>query len=401
MTTRSPARTLLLPAAALAILPALLLAAAACGGTEEPAPSPTSASPASGSPASQPAEAMPGPTATPLPTEPPTLAPGPWPDAPEFTGIVKWLNTPPLTMEELRGRVVLIDFWTYTCINCLRTLPYIRDWNSKYASRGLVIVGVHSPEFEFEKREDGVREAIVRESVAWPVAMDNNFRTWRAYNNRYWPHKFLIDHHGRIIYDHIGEGAYDETERMIQGALARAGYDISGIDIGGTIETRGPRTRTTRELYAGLGWAGGEYLGNQLPPGDREGLYQDDGSRQEGQFSLHGAWYFDTESVRHGRSTQDLEDYVALKYKAASVNAVIRPDDGPPFPVFAVLDGGPIPEGMRGDDILLDDAGRTYFEAQDARMYNVVRGPKVATHELKLHVDSDQFVLYTFTFGDR
>ena len=401
MTKRALARTLLLPAVALAFGLVLAAAAAGCGGTRDPVESPTSQSPPSESPTSRPAAAAtPAATSTPPPTLAPTPPRGPWPDAPEFAGIVKWLNTQPLTMDELRGRVVLIDFWTYTCINCLRTLPYIRDWNSKYASRGLVIVGVHSPEFEFEKREEGVREAIVRESVTWPVAMDNDFKTWRAYENRYWPHKFLIDHHGRIIYDHIGEGAYDETERMIRGALARAGYDVSGTTVGGTIETRGPRTRTTRELYAGLGWAGGEYLGNQLSPGDRDGLYLDDVSRQEGQFFLHGAWYFDTESVRHGRSTQNLEDYVALKYKAASVNAVIRPDGGPPFPVFAVLDGEPIPEGLRGDDIVVDEAGRTYFEAQDARMYNVVRGPKVTTHELELHVDSDRFVLYTFTFGD-
>ena len=395
MTRRSIARTLLLPAVVLTAGLALAALAAACGGTEDPGESPTSKPPAAATAAS---------TATSAPTLEPTLEPtpepGPWPAAPEFTGIVKWLNTEPLSMAELRGQVVLIDFWTYTCINCLRTLPYIRDWNSKYAGQGLVIVGVHSPEFEFEKREEGVREAIVRESVAWPVAMDNDFKTWRAYENRYWPHKFLIDHNGRIIYDHIGEGAYEETERMIREALTRAGYDVSGSTVGGTIETRSSRTRTTRELYAGRGWAGGEYLGNDFPSDDGDGLYQDDGSREEGRFYIHGAWDFDTESVRHGRDTRHLEDHVALKYKAASVNAVIRPDDGPPFPVFAVLNGRPIPQGLRGDDIVVDEAGRTYFLAQDARMYNVVRGPRVSTHELELHVDSDRFVLYTFTFGD-
>ena len=187
---------------------------------------------------------------------------------------------------------------------------------------------------------------------------------------------------------------------MIRKALTNAGYDVSGSTVGGTIETRGPRTRTTRELYTGLGWAGGEYLGNDLPPGDRERLYQDDGDREDGRFYLHGAWDFDTESMRHGRVTRGLEDYVALKYNAASVNAVMRPEDGPPFPVVATLDGGPIPEGLRGDDIAVDEAGRTYFVADDARMYNVVRGPVVDTHELQLHVDSDGFVLYTFTFGD-
>ena len=386
---RVPARTPLLPALVLAA--GLVIAAStACQGTDDPVEPPT--------PTAAPTDAA-APTAIQAPTLEPTPEPEPNPPAPEFAGITKWLNTKPLTMEELRGRVVLIDFWTYTCINCLRTLPYIRDWNSKYASQGLVIVGVHSPEFEFEKREEAVREAIVRESVTWPVAMDNDFRTWRAYENRYWPHKFLIDHEGRVIYDHIGEGAYEETEARIREALTEAGYDVSDATVGGAIETRTQYTRTTRELYAGLAWSMGEYLGNDFIPRG-VGLYHDDGLREEGRFYLHGAWDFDSESVRHGRTTQALEDYVALKYKAASVNAVVRPDGGPPFPVFAVLDGEPIPKDFRGDDILVDEAGHTYFLVQDARMYNVVRGPEVSTRNLQLHVDSDRFVLYTFTFGD-
>lgn len=131
--------------------------------------------------------------------------------AKDFVGVTQWLNSPELTLEELKGKVVLVDFWTYTCINCLRTLPYLRDWNAKYASRGLVIVGVHSPEFQFEHDEDNVREAMIREQVTWPVAMDNDFATWRAYSNRYWPHKFLIDKDGEVRYHHIGEGAYTET----------------------------------------------------------------------------------------------------------------------------------------------------------------------------------------------
>lgn len=388
MPKRALARKQLLLVAILAAGLMLVALAAACGGTEGVTESATAV------------PAAPAETATPAPTMEPTPEPTPGPAAPEFAGITRWLNSQPLTMAGLRGQVVLVDFWTYTCINCLRTLPYIREWNSKYAGNGLVIVGVHSPEFEFEKREEGVREAIVRESVAWPVAMDNDFNTWRAYENRYWPHKFLIDHNGRIVYDHIGEGAYDETEEMIRKALTNAGYDVSGSTVGGTIETRGPRTRTTRELYTGLGWSGGEYLGNELLRADDEALYQDDGAREDGRFYIHGAWEFDSESMRHGRVTSSLDDYVALQYKAASVNAVMRPEGGSAFPVVATLDGGPIPEGLRGDDIVVDESGRTYFVAEDARMYNVVRGPTVSTHDLKLRVDSDGFVLYTFTFGD-
>lgn len=153
--------------------------------------------------------------------------------APDFRGIEQWINSSPLSLTELQGKVVLVDFWTYSCINCQRTLPYVRSWQDKYADHGLVIVGVHSPEFDFESVEANVREAVERERVTWPVAMDNDFSTWRAYENRWWPHKFLIDQDGLIRYDHIGEGAYQETELHIRNLLVEAGYDVAGIPVGG------------------------------------------------------------------------------------------------------------------------------------------------------------------------
>ena len=155
--------------------------------------------------------------------------------APNFAGIDRWLNSPRLSLEELRGKVVLIDFWTYSCINCERTLPYVRNWHEKYSDRGLVVVGVHSPEFEFEKDLDNVKEAIVRLGVSWPVATDNQFRTWRSYENRWWPHKFLIDQDGQIRYHHIGEGAYEETELHIRNLLEEANSDVSDIPLAGML----------------------------------------------------------------------------------------------------------------------------------------------------------------------
>ncbi len=153
--------------------------------------------------------------------------------APEFRGIVQWINSDPMTMEELRGKVVLIDFWTYSCINCQRTLPYIRDWHDKYGEMGLVVVGIHAPEFQFEHKEENVRQAVIDQDVTWAVAMDNGFQTWRAYQNRWWPHKFLIDQQGTIRFHHIGEGAYRETELHIRNLLAEAGVDVPGIVVGG------------------------------------------------------------------------------------------------------------------------------------------------------------------------
>ena len=140
--------------------------------------------------------------------------------APDFAGISGYINTHPITLKDLKGKVVLVDFWTYSCINCIRTLPYLADWNAKYADKGLVIVGVHTPEFEFEKNIDNVKAAVQKFGIKYPVLQDNDKGTWNAYGNSYWPRKYLIDSDGYIRYDHIGEGGYAETEKIIQTLLA-------------------------------------------------------------------------------------------------------------------------------------------------------------------------------------
>ncbi|MGO4809381.1 thioredoxin family protein [Cupriavidus sp. 2MCAB6] len=140
--------------------------------------------------------------------------------APEFTGISQWLNSPPLSMQALRGKVVLVDFWTYSCVNCINTLPYVKQWYEKYKDRGLVVVGVHTPEYAFEKSTANVQAALGRLDVRYPVAQDNGYGTWSAFRNEYWPALYLIDADGRIVYQHFGEGSYAETEAVIQKLLA-------------------------------------------------------------------------------------------------------------------------------------------------------------------------------------
>ena len=140
--------------------------------------------------------------------------------APEFTGIDKWLNSDPLTMQQLRGKVVLVDFWTYTCINCIHVLPYVKTWNQKYKDQGLAVVGVHTPEYPFERSTDNVKSAIKRFGITFPVAQDNNYATWRAYDNQYWPAFYLVDKKGHIAYTHFGEGDYEQTEAKIKALLA-------------------------------------------------------------------------------------------------------------------------------------------------------------------------------------
>ena len=143
--------------------------------------------------------------------------------APPFTGVDQWLNSAPLSVQQLRGKVVLVDFWTYTCINCIRTLPHVKSWHEKYKSRGLVVVGVHTPEFPYERSTSNVQAAIKRFGITYPVAQDNRYATWQAYGNRYWPAVYLINKKGEIVYKHFGEGAYLETEDRIRALLAEPG----------------------------------------------------------------------------------------------------------------------------------------------------------------------------------
>jgi thiol-disulfide isomerase/thioredoxin len=154
--------------------------------------------------------------------------------APEFTGITSYINTNATKLSDLKGKVVLVDFWTYSCINCIRTLPYLVDWNQKYSDKGLVIVGVHSPEFEFEKNIDNVKQAVTRFGIEYPVLLDNDHGTWNAFQNSYWPRKYLVDSDGYIRYDHIGEGGYVETENAIKNLLTersnQQGIEISNIN---------------------------------------------------------------------------------------------------------------------------------------------------------------------------
>jgi thiol-disulfide isomerase/thioredoxin len=143
--------------------------------------------------------------------------------APEFTGIEKWLNSEPLTVQQLKGKVVLVDFWTYTCINCVRTLPYVKSWYGKYKDKGLVVVGVHTPEYPFERSTENVQNAIKRFDIQYPVAQDNRYATWRAYGNQYWPAVYLVNKKGQVVYKHFGEGNYERTEEAIRSLLDQPG----------------------------------------------------------------------------------------------------------------------------------------------------------------------------------
>ena len=333
-------------------------------------------------------------------------------DAPDFQGIHRWINTEPLSLEDLRGKVVLVDFWTYTCINCIRTLPYLKDWQDKYADSGLVIVGVHSPEFEFEKLTENVTMQAAKLGVDYPIAQDNDFETWRAYKNNYWPAKYLVDKEGVVRYNHFGEGAYLETEEKIRELLLDAGADLGAIEPGTTLTGAGTDasasrsrylSRLTRELYGGYERntsRGGNYIAHEEYYGGPERVvdYPDSEYYQNNKVYLKGPWFNGPESIKHARKTEHLQDYIGIRFSAASVNVVVNPRGDQPFQVDVTIDGFPLTPEQAGQDIDFAE-GRSFFTVTEGRMYGVVSLPVFSSHELRLSSNSDDFAVFAFTFG--
>jgi thiol-disulfide isomerase/thioredoxin len=383
---------------ALLAISLILAWAAACGGAS-PEPTPAPPSGASGREVRE--------SGTPSIANP-TAVPSKFRKAPSLTGLTGWLNSEPLTIGELNAkrRVVLIDFWTYTCVNCIRTLPYLKTWHERYADRGLTIIGVHSPEFEFEKVPANVMEAVERFGLEYAVAQDNAMATWRAFNNHYWPAKYLIDAGGGVAFQHFGEGEYLETEREIRRALTAAGWDVEGIPEGGyEVPKQDPKaTLVTRELYGGYernyGFFG-SYAGQDLyyrAPNDTV-MYQDLDPHAHNKWYLQGLWRNEAEAIVHARKTEQLEDYIALKFAARSVNVVVQPEKPVEFEVVVEIDGRPLAPGEAGDDIVFDALGRSTIRVTGPRLYAIVELPAFGIHELKLRSNSDAFAVYAFTFG--
>ncbi|MDA0264074.1 MAG: redoxin domain-containing protein [Chloroflexi bacterium] len=336
--------------------------------------------------------------------------------APEFGGIAAWINGGPLTLEELRGKVVLIDFWTYTCINCIRTFPFLKQWNSRYEDDGLVIVGVHSPEFDFEKEYDNVVEAVQTDALDWTMAQDNDFTTWRRYSNRFWPAKYLIDKDGVVRYTHFGEGAYSETEAVIRELLAEANPDFLAEELDlpedqaldpGFLAARD--AEVTRELYAGykrgesdlLYGRGGyvqqaEYFENK----NKISEFVIPGNLVPHNLYFQGSWYVGPESSTHGVVTESYEDYLAVVYSATEVNAVLTSDSGEPYKVRVTVGGEYLTEDNRGSDVMIGDDGESYLWVTSPTLYNVVSNPSYVQREtLKMASNSPDFGLFAFTFG--
>jgi cytochrome c biogenesis protein CcdA/thiol-disulfide isomerase/thioredoxin len=291
-------------------------------------------------------------------------------EAPEFAGITNWLNSKPLTLASLRGRVVLIDFWTYTCINCIRTLPHLTAWDRTYRKDGLTIVGVHSPEFSFEKDTGNVKRAIAQDSIAYPVAQDNDMATWSAWSNEYWPAEYLIDARGHVRHASFGEGSYDETEAAIRALLAEAGASKlgAGAKPGRTYD---PAAGTTPETYLGTARAERFLPGPSRPGTSSYRAYG--GQLPDSHFSFGGTWKVSDESATAVRD-------------ATLTGRVVGKD------VYLVLGG-------RGTvQVVVDGKLEKTVKVTAQKLYHLISRPQVEKHTMVLEF-APGISGYAFTFG--
>ena len=307
--------------------------------------------------------------------------------APDFRGIVDWINSSPLTLEQLRGKVVLVDFWTYSCINCQRTQPYLNKWYDRYHDDGLVIVGVHAPEFAFEKVPENVRKAVQDDGIKYPVALDNDFATWSAYQNQYWPAKYLIDKDGSVRYVHFGEGDYDGTEKAIQTLLKQNGHAVSDKIDSGKGETQHPAQ--TPETY--LGYERGQRMANsdQLAR-DQAKQYSQTGDLGPDQWSLSGLW--------NVGSLQDKvvgkQGVLRIKFSAKEVYLVM--DGSGETAVTLRLNGSTVTSTANGGQDV-DAAGAVHLDGP--RLYKLINLPKFEQGQTLDITLPEGASVNAFTFG--
>ncbi len=286
--------------------------------------------------------------------------------APEFTGISTWLNSDPLTIAQLKGKVVLVDFWTYTCINCVRTLPYVTKWYETYKDQGFVVIGMHTPEFAVEKLTPNVQKALKRYNITYPVAQDNDYKTWTAYENSFWPAHYLIDKNGNIVYTHFGEGKYEVTENKIR--------ELLGQEPTKTTIDEAKREVRTPEIYFGLSRLG-HLTGGQKASAQTQ-TYVIPNRIDENSFALEGSWQFSGEKATLTKGPGKIKLYfygkavhMVADSKTQSITA--RVDS---FPAETIQVSGP-------------------------DLYTLFDGEKAGIHVLEITIPEGGFEAFTFTFG--
>jgi thiol-disulfide isomerase/thioredoxin len=317
---------------------------------------------------------------------------GPFPD---LSGALAWLNSSPLSTKSLRGKAVLIDFWTYSCINCLRALPYVEGWATKYKDAGLVVIGVHAPEFAFEKERSNVEKAVRDLKITYPVAIDSDYKIWRAFNNEYWPAHYFIDGKGRIRYHHFGEGEYDESERVIQELLKENGAQLSSsttINVSGAGAEAAPGGNVgSPETY--IGYHRAEHFASIEPIArDSRRAYTPQPRLALNQWALGGNWKVGDESA----VLQTSPGKIVFRFHARDLHLVLgTTKEGKPVRFTVKLDGTP-----PGDDHGVDTDSNGSGGVQGHRLYQLIRqkGP-VEDRTFEIEFLDPGVQAFAFTFG--
>jgi cytochrome c biogenesis protein CcdA/thiol-disulfide isomerase/thioredoxin len=314
---------------------------------------------------------------------------------PSLDGAQEWLNSNPLSMAALKGKVVLVDFWTYSCINCLRSIPYVRAWAEKYRDHGLVVIGVHAPEFAFERNVDNVKKAIATLKIGYPVAIDNDYKIWRAFENEYWPAHYFIDANGKVRHHHFGEGEYAESERVIQKLLVDAGNqnvptDIVAVSASGAEAASAKADVKSPETY--IGYDRGEHF---VSPG---GVAQDEshtyaaGEPQLNEWSLTGKWTIGEERAQ----LDEADGGIVYRFHARDLHLVLGPSTAGSNIRFRITIDGKPPGDAHGMDTDVDGNGVVTTQ----RLYQLVRAPgEIADHTFEIRFLDPGVQAYAFTFG--
>jgi thiol-disulfide isomerase/thioredoxin len=317
-------------------------------------------------------------------------------ELPSLGGATAWLNSPPLSTADLRGNVILIDFWTYTCINWLRTLPYVRAWAEKYQEHGVVVIGVHAPEFSFEHDLENVRRAARDMRVDYPIAIDNDYAIWQAFTNHYWPALYLVDAQGHIRYHHFGEGAYELSEMMLQHLLAEAGrggfaHDLVSVDAQGAEVAADWDSLRSVETYVGS-----ERTEHFASPGgavlDKRHLYIAPERLRLNHWALAGEWTMGSEAtVLHAANGR-----IAYRFHARDLHLVMGPAARGTSVRFRVFIDGQTPGAAHGIDV--DEQGNG--TVTDQRLYQLIRQPKpIADRQFEIEFLDAGVEAFVFTFG--
>jgi thiol-disulfide isomerase/thioredoxin len=303
-----------------------------------------------------------------------------------------WVNSPPLASKELAGKVVLYDFWTYSCINCRRTFPYLRSWYQRYRADGLVIVGVHSPEFDFEKSHKNVQAAAKRLDVTWPIALDDDMTIWNAFENNAWPADYFADRRGRIRFTHVGEGDYTEGENVIR--------ELLGIPASASRAEKVTNAETASkdllnpETYLGT-LRSSQQPWTSIHPGTYDYPAAGTGSLRAPRAALLGRWTATAEYVESERTAAT----ILVGVHALAANLVMATATGKPIEVVVELDGRPIPAADRGASVHEDANGRTVVTVDKSDMYRILRTAVAKDHVLSVAAPGPGLQAYAFTFG--